>query len=113
ERAGIEHFDTELVREAAEAGRSVRLVASLDRDARGLHARVRPQWVDRDHAFAKTSNEENCLEIHPEDGDVVYVRGKGAGRWPATESVMADVFDVCRAGKSDVAERCLAAGRSL
>ena len=113
ERAGIEHLDTESVRQAADAGRSVRLVASLDRDARGLHARVQPQWVDRDHAFAKTCNEENCLEIHPEGGEVIYVRGKGAGRWPATESVIGDVFDVCRAEKSNVAEVCIAAGRSL
>jgi homoserine dehydrogenase len=74
---------------------------------------VQPQWLDRDHAFARTCNEENCLEIHPEGGEVVYVRGKGAGRWPATESVIADVFDVCRVGKSAVAENCIAAGRIL
>jgi homoserine dehydrogenase len=113
ERTGIEGFDPESVRQAAETGRSVRLVASLDRDARGVHGRVQPQCVDRNHAFAKTCNEENCLEIHPEGGEAIYVRGKGAGRWPATESVMADAFDVCRAGKTAVAEPCIAAGRSL
>ncbi|HKF20844.1 MAG TPA: homoserine dehydrogenase [Candidatus Angelobacter sp.] len=113
ERKGIEAFDAESVREAAAAGHSIRLVASLDRDAGGVRARVEPQWVDRDHAFARTCNEENCLEIHPEGGEVVYVRGKGAGRWPATESVIADVFDVSRTGKSAVAETCIAAGRTL
>lgn len=113
ERTGIESFDADSVREAAEAGHAVRLVASLGRDARGVHARVRPEWVNRDHAFAKTHNEDNCLEIHAEDGEVVYVRGKGAGRWPATESVIADAFDVCRAGKPALAENSLPAARSL
>lgn len=98
ERTGIEDFNAESVREAAKAGHSIRLVASLHRDPRGVRASVRPQLVNLNHAFAKTLNEENCLEIHPEGGEVVYVRGKGAGRWPATESVVADVFDMCRIG---------------
>ena len=29
-----------------------------------------------------------------EDGDQYRIRGKGAGRWPTTESVMADLSDV-------------------
>jgi len=37
------------------------------------------------------------LEIHPEGSEIVYVRGKGAGRWPTTEAVIADVFDLYRA----------------
>jgi homoserine dehydrogenase len=100
ERTGIESLNPDSVREAAGAGHSVRLVASLHRDPRGVRASVRPQLVDRNHAFAKTLNEENCLEIHPEDSQLVYVRGKGAGRWPATESVMADVFDIYRANSN-------------
>jgi homoserine dehydrogenase len=107
ERTGIEDCDAEAVRGAAQSGCSIRLVASLQRDSRGVQARVRPQLVDRNHAFAQTFNEENCLEIHPEDGEeVVYVRGKGAGRWPATESVVADVFQICR-GRTSGAETYL------
>lgn len=113
ERTGIEGFNVQAVREAAEAGRSIRLVASVHRDPRGVRASVRPQLVDRNHAFAKTLNEDNCLEIHPEGGEVVYVRGKGAGRWPATESVVADVFDVCRAGRAAASESRIAAGSTL
>jgi homoserine dehydrogenase len=100
ERTGIDGLNAESVRAAAGAGHSIRLVASLHRDERGVRASVRPQLVDQNHAFAKTLNEENCLEIHPEDSQLIYVRGKGAGRWPATESVMADVFDICRAGSN-------------
>jgi homoserine dehydrogenase len=111
QRTGIDGLDPAAVREAASAGRCVRLVASLHHDSQGLRAQVRPHVLNRNHAFSKTSNEENCLEIHSEGGEVVYVRGKGAGRWPATESVMADVLDVCRAGRPVATETCMAAAR--
>ncbi len=107
DRTGIEHFDSETVHEAAESGLSVRLVAMLERGKDGVKARVEPQFVDRDHVFAQTRNEENCLEIRTGSGEVVYVRGKGAGRWPTAEAVMADVFDVCRAPLADITEDCL------
>jgi homoserine dehydrogenase len=100
ERTGIEGLNAQSVQAAARAGHSIRLVASLHSDLQGVRASVRPQLVDRNHAFAKTFNEENCLEIHPEGGEIVYVRGKGAGRWPATESVVADVLDMCRTNGS-------------
>src|SRR5215469_54052 len=96
DRTGIADLNVDSVREAAKSGHSVRLVASLHRDPRGVRASVRPQLVDRNHPLAKTVNEENCLEIHPEGDEIVYVRGKGAGRWPAAESVVADVFDISR-----------------
>ena len=96
ERTGIESLNAQSVREAAKAGHSIRLVASLHCDLEGVRASVRPQLVGRNHAFAKTLNEENGLEIHPEGGEIVYVRCKGAGRWPATESVVADVLDLYR-----------------
>ena len=97
ERTGIEGLNAQSVREAAETGHSIRLVASLHRDAQGVRASVRPQLVNRNHAFAKTRNEENCLEIHPDGSEIVYVRGKGAGRWPTTEAVIADVLGLYRA----------------
>ncbi len=112
ERTGIEQFDSEAVRDAARAGRAVRLVASLSQDKFGLQARIAPQLFEHTHAFAQTINEENCLEIESQNGDVVHVRGKGAGRWPTTVSVMADVCDIYRAQQVGVAEECLVAGRA-
>jgi homoserine dehydrogenase len=111
DRTGIEHFDAEAVREAAGSGLSVRLVATLEGDDDGVKAYVEPQFVDRDHVFAQTRNEENCLEIRTESGEVVYVRGKGAGRWPTAEAVMADVLDVCRTSRAEITEDYLTAGR--
>jgi homoserine dehydrogenase len=118
ERTGIEHFDAAAVHEAVASGLSVRLVATLEADSRGVKACVEPQFVDSDHVFAQTHNEENCLEIRTETGEVVYVRGKGAGRWPTAEAVMADIFDIYRATGAiapnpETTERCFTAGRVL
>jgi homoserine dehydrogenase len=112
ERTGIEHFDREAVQDAARSGRSVRLIASLSQDKFGLRARIAPQLFEHTHAFAQTINEENCLEIESQGGDVVQVRGKGAGRWPTAVSVMADVCDIYRAQQLGVAEEFLLAGRA-
>lgn len=97
ERTGISSVTAQEVRAAAERGEAVRLIARLRRTAGGLVATVSPRRVDRTHAFAQTCNEENCLQIHSQDGEVVHVRGKGAGRWPTTESVAADLLDLHRA----------------
>jgi homoserine dehydrogenase len=115
-RTGIEHFDADAVHEAAASGLSVRLVATVESGRDGVRASVEPLFVDRDHIFAETRNEENCLEIRSESGEVVYVRGKGAGRWPTAEAVIADVFDVLRIARAEViraeiTESCLPAGR--
>jgi homoserine dehydrogenase len=110
-RTGIEHFDAEAARAAAGSGLSVRLVASLEGGSDSVKACVEPQFVDLGHVFAQARNEENCLEIHTQTGEVFYVRGKGAGRWPTAEAVMADVFDVCRTARAGITERCLTAGR--
>jgi len=100
ERTGISSITVHEVRSAAASGEAVRLVARLRKTAAGLEAKVSPQRVDRTHAFAQTCNEENCLQIHSQDGEVVHVRGKGAGRWPTTESVAADLFDLYRIWQS-------------
>jgi homoserine dehydrogenase len=94
ERTGITNVTEDEVRSAAESGEAVRLIARVRKTSAGLEAKVSPQRVDRSHAFAQTCNEENCLQIHARDGEVVHVRGKGAGRWPTTESVAADLFDL-------------------
>jgi homoserine dehydrogenase len=113
ERTGIEHFDAEAARAAAGSGLSVRLVATLEGGGDGLKACVEPQFVDLSHVFAQARNEENCLQIRAQTGELFYIRGKGAGRWPTAEAVMADVFDVCRAVRPEIIERCLTAGRVL
>jgi homoserine dehydrogenase len=112
ERSGIEHFDAAAVHESAESGLAVRLVATLENRGNGVKATVEPQFVNRDHLFAQTRNEENCLQIHTETEEIIHISGKGAGRWPTAEAVMADIFDVCRTLRAEITESCLT-GRVL
>ena len=47
-----------------------------------------------DNFIAQAAGEEAHAVFTFDDGDVYRIRGKGAGRWPTTEAVMADLFDI-------------------
>ncbi|HEY4563313.1 MAG TPA: hypothetical protein VIJ36_10055, partial [Thermoanaerobaculia bacterium] len=47
-----------------------------------------------DHPFAETAGAENALLVELEGGDRIRIAGQGAGRWPTSEAVMADLFDL-------------------
>ncbi len=98
---GIENIDTEWVRAVAAEGGRVRLVATATVDGDRVHLRVKPEAVAAGHPFARIRNEKNCLLIQSCDraGSEVTEHawtGRGAGRWPTTAAVMADLFDLAR-----------------
>jgi homoserine dehydrogenase len=98
---GIDAIDPEWVRLAAESGQRVRLVGTVDVHDGIVRLRVNPQLVDARHPFAVIKNEENCLLVdaeratHSDVAQHVWT-GRGAGRWPTTAAVMADLFDLYR-----------------
>jgi homoserine dehydrogenase len=47
-----------------------------------------------DPVFASLKGEGNALKIITADGSVVRCRGRGAGRWATSESLLADLFDL-------------------
>jgi homoserine dehydrogenase len=97
ERQGIAGLDLGEVRAAHVAGSVVRLVASCRRTSDGgIDAWVRPVKLPAYHPLAHPRNEENRVLIQTVSGSPVVVDGKGAGRWPTSESVFADVLDVHR-----------------
>ena len=80
----------------------VRLVARAERFGNGgIVAEVAPRLLPLDHPMAQAQGEGNVLVIETEAGTRVTLAGKGAGRWPTAEAVMADLFDLWR-------ERCRA-----
>ena len=52
--------------------------------------------VNPDSPFYFLFGESNALSLTDPDGRTQYVSGRGAGRWPTTEAVMADVFEIGR-----------------
>lgn len=59
-------------------------------------ASVTFELVTADSPFFELSDEWNALSLKPSTGRILSVRGRGAGRWPATESVVADAFELLR-----------------
>ena len=96
EREGIDQIDPQLLRQAHDEGQTVRLVASCRQEADGLKASVKPLVLSLSHTFASVNDVENRLIIEPVAGPPYVVSGKGAGRWPTAESVVADLLDIKR-----------------
>jgi homoserine dehydrogenase len=93
-RRGIEHLSTEVLREVRKRSCTIRLVGSCRSSTAGLKARVAPIELPIDHPFARLKGAENGLIIETESGARPMVRGTGAGRWPTTEAVIADLFAI-------------------
>jgi len=93
-RIGIQNIDPEQVQNAKQRGNSIKLVAECKRMTDGLYASVCPIEVLAEHPFAAIRGADNCLLIESIDGQKAIVRGKGAGRYPTTEAVIADLFDI-------------------
>jgi homoserine dehydrogenase len=103
-RRGLSGFDRMAVDAAARRGGAVRLVATCERTAAGLRASVQPLELPRDHPFARIRGADNALRIESRNGGVLDLTARGAGRWPTTEAVLADLHDLL-AERAPVANR--------
>ena len=72
-------------------GQVMRLVATIEPEGR---ASVQPESLPVDDFLAGTQKEENRLIINGAGGRTWQVSGKGAGRWPTAEAVIADMLDI-------------------
>jgi homoserine dehydrogenase len=94
---GIQDLTAKSMRRAHERGQTIRLVAECWKlESGSIEASVKPVELPFNHPFAQVTGAENRLIIEPETGGPIVVSGTGAGRWPTTEAVMADLFDVRR-----------------
>lgn len=96
ETQGIEGLNANRIRVARNNGRVIRLVAECRRESRGFAAQVGPVELPLDHPLASVSGVENRLLIQSQTGRSWAIGGRGAGRWPTTESVLGDLFDLRR-----------------
>ena len=94
--AAIKREGIEQLSPASLQGRTVRLIAECRRSAGGLHASVRPVELSADEPLAQTRGIENRLIVETEDGQQFSAFGHGAGCWPTTEAVLADLFELRR-----------------
>jgi homoserine dehydrogenase len=83
-------------KEVARAGMKLRQIARVSRKSGGVSAAVEFEPVQCESLFGKLSGEWNGLQVNYANGESVALRGRGAGRWPTTESIMADALDIVR-----------------
>jgi homoserine dehydrogenase len=110
---GIDAIDTGWVQKAARDGGRARLIGTAQLVDGRVHLEVKPQLVDASHPFAQIRNEENCLLINTGHADLRHVwTGRGAGRWPTTAAVMADLFDLSRERRATSPENIIGSARA-
>lgn len=96
ETQGIQNLNANQIRIARNNGRITRLVAECTRESHCFAAKVSPVELPLDHPLARVSGVENRLLFQFQPGKSWDVCGSGAGRWPTTEAVLADLFDLWR-----------------
>ena len=96
---GIQEDAIDRLLPTAKDGERLRLVATAAKLQSGrLAAQVRPEWISADHLLAKIGGDWNALAITLASGETILVTGRGAGRWPTTEAVIADLLELRREG---------------
>jgi homoserine dehydrogenase len=105
-RTGIGDLDPGVVRAALAEGDTVRLVArcALSPSGREIDVRIGPERLSSQAFLAQTAGAENRLVIGLDDGSTIALCGKGAGRWPTAEAVLADLLDLADDGRSCATE---------
>jgi homoserine dehydrogenase len=93
---GIERITREDLRLAARSGKTIKLIAELERDADHVRLRVGPTLVDRRHPLASVDAEDNAFIITTRLAGPITLRGKGAGPRPTTAAILGDVIRLAR-----------------
>ncbi|RKQ69593.1 homoserine dehydrogenase [Litorimonas taeanensis] len=73
---------------------AIKRIATLWKDSNGFSSRLELKDLSLNNFIAQADGEEAHAIFDFDDGDQYRIRGKGAGRWPTTESVMADLYDI-------------------
>lgn len=92
--SGIAAITTRAAESARKAGREIRLIARCWKDNEQVFAEVLPRELPAEHPLAQVHGESNMLRLELESGEELLVKGKGAGRWPTSESVFADLMEI-------------------
>jgi len=96
QREGIEGLTPADLQGARDRATYTRLIATCRRAAHGLEAHVAPMDLPQNHQLASVAGAQNRILVELVSGETFVVSGTGAGRWPTTEAIIADLMDVRR-----------------
>jgi homoserine dehydrogenase len=89
---------------------TIRLVASAERAAEGVHIAVQPWLEPRDSMLAKAAGANNAIFIAGENVGTQMLYGRGAGGSATATSVLSDVLQIARQIARGQTESSLLAG---
>jgi homoserine dehydrogenase len=99
-RTGVQAFDesvADAARSAALSGRRLRQLSRAKMMSDGKVAlSVSFELVSPESPFYSLSGEWNTLSVALANGETHLARGRGAGRWPTAEAVIADGLEIGR-----------------
>lgn len=95
-----EDIPTEGIDAIADNSHGYKLVARATETGRSVTACIAPERLPPDSFLGASRGRENRLEIELCSGNVICLRAQGAGRWPATVSVLGDLHEIARRHES-------------
>lgn len=75
---------------------AVKRISTCWNHREGFNAALELKDLSLNNFIAQADGEDAHAIFYFDDGDAYKIRGKGAGRWPTTESVMADLYDISK-----------------
>ncbi len=95
-REGITKLASKDFRYAAELGYAIKLLALARSEDAGIQARVHPALLPADAPLAKVDGVLNAVQVEGDLTGRVNFQGRGAGSFPTTSAVIADVLDAAQ-----------------
>lgn len=94
--SGIQTLNEEFIQTAKLNKQTVRLIAHCQLENQILTAEIKPRLLDLDHPLAQVCGVDNAIVIQSIDKQITKFYGKGAGRWPTSEAIFADLLDLSK-----------------
>jgi homoserine dehydrogenase len=95
-REGITRLSAKDFRYAAELGYAIKLLALARATDEGIQARVHPALVAADAPLAKVDGVLNAVQVEGDLTGRMHFQGPGAGSFPTTSAVIADLLDAAQ-----------------
>lgn len=95
-RQGISGLTPDDIKQAANEGKRIKLIASLEREGELLTASVAPQALSLDDPLARIDGVTNALSVSSDTLSEVTVIGPGAGAVQTAQGLLADVIACTR-----------------
>ncbi len=93
---GIQDITANDVRYAHDFGYSIKLLGIAKRDGDELEVRVHPTLLPENHLLSNVNGVHNAVFVKGDLIGELVLYGQGAGRFPTTSAVIADLIDVAR-----------------